>query len=69
MGAIVIVLGLYMVVWGKKHDYKPDSIEDLPVKHCTSANEGSCKCSKVEVVATRTGGTAVTGDERIDNQA
>ncbi|XP_057742731.1 WAT1-related protein At2g37460-like [Arachis stenosperma] len=36
IGAIVIVLGLYLVVWGKSKDYKPPSNEPvLPAKQVT----------------------------------
>lgn len=43
IGAVVIILGLYLVVWGKSKDYDtPSSIikdEALPVKESTVSNE------------------------------
>ncbi|KAK6140176.1 hypothetical protein DH2020_026174 [Rehmannia glutinosa] len=48
VGAIVIVMGLYFVVWGKKNDYETPLIEEkgIPVKQSTSSNV----CSNLEVV-------------------
>lgn len=42
VGAIVIILGLYMVVWGKTKDYKSSSIEEqeTPVNQSGDANNG-----------------------------
>ncbi|XP_047979701.1 WAT1-related protein At2g37460-like [Salvia hispanica] len=55
VGAGVIVLGLYFVVWGKQKDYKSPSMEiqeDIPVKQSDA--------SKLEVVANN-----VESDERL----
>ncbi|KAG8376447.1 hypothetical protein BUALT_Bualt09G0064300 [Buddleja alternifolia] len=49
LGAIVIVVGLYFVVWGKKNDYGSPLIEDqkIPVKQSINLKD---KCSNLEVV-------------------
>ncbi|XP_051131582.1 WAT1-related protein At2g37460-like [Andrographis paniculata] len=40
MGAVVIVLGLYLVVWGKEKDYEtPSTEEKLPVQKCLEGCE------------------------------
>ncbi|KAK6140320.1 hypothetical protein DH2020_025957 [Rehmannia glutinosa] len=48
VGAFVIVMGLYFVVWGKKNDYESPLVEEkeIPVKQNTSSNV----CSNLEVV-------------------
>ncbi|XP_073036877.1 WAT1-related protein At2g37460-like [Primulina eburnea] len=54
VGAIVIVIGLYFVVWGKKKDYEPHLIaelEFLPTKQSKNLDEQSDGCPNLEVVA------------------
>ncbi|KAL3628593.1 hypothetical protein CASFOL_027639 [Castilleja foliolosa] len=54
VGAIVIVMGLYFVVWGKKKDYESPKIEEqeiIPVKQSTTKlGEGIFVNSNLEVV-------------------
>ncbi|KAI3474063.1 hypothetical protein Pfo_028851 [Paulownia fortunei] len=54
VGAIVIVMGLYFVVWGKRKDYESPLIQEqeIPVKQSTNMNDGSNGCSNLEVVTT-----------------
>lgn len=50
VGAFVIVMGLYFVVWGKQKDYKSPSmeVEEIPVKQTKVSTEYS-NSSKLEV--------------------
>ncbi|KAL6574758.1 hypothetical protein OROMI_012043 [Orobanche minor] len=55
VGAIVIVMGLYFVVWGKNKDYKSSRIEEqeIPVKQNTTNNtmkDGSIVNSHIDIV-------------------
>ncbi|KAL6534253.1 hypothetical protein OROHE_013178 [Orobanche hederae] len=55
VGAIVIVMGLYFVVWGKNKDYKSSRIEEqeIPVKQNTTNNtmkNGSIVNSHIDIV-------------------
>ncbi|GER28634.1 nodulin MtN21 /EamA-like transporter family protein [Striga asiatica] len=55
VGAIVIVMGLYFVVWGKRKDYETPRVEEkeIPIKQGTNmSNGGSLVDSKLEVVTT-----------------
>lgn len=55
VGAVVIVIGLYFVVWGKKKDYEPHSVveqESLPIKQSKNLNEHGDGSSNFEVVTT-----------------
>ncbi|CAA0836433.1 WAT1-related protein [Striga hermonthica] len=54
VGAIVIVMGLYFVVWGKKKEYETPRVEEqkIPVKQGTiMSNGGSLVDSKLERMA------------------
>ncbi|KAI3447662.1 hypothetical protein Pfo_004327 [Paulownia fortunei] len=55
MGAIVIIIGLYLVVWGKRKDYtKSPSTEEqeiIPVNQSVNMNEGSNGNSNLEIIA------------------
>ncbi|KAL0409820.1 UNVERIFIED_CONTAM: WAT1-related protein [Sesamum latifolium] len=64
VGAIVIVVGLYFVVWGKKNDYQSPSVEEqeIPVKQSTNVNDMNSGNSNLEIV---TGGGGAEGDERV----
>lgn len=58
LGALVIVLGLYFVVWGKEKDYESPSneVQNLPVKQ-------SLECPKLEIVTRQSeAGTVNEGD-------
>lgn len=52
VGAIVIVMGLYLVIWGKKKDYKSQRIEEeaIPVKQMTEIDNNGNEHSIHEVV-------------------
>ncbi|KAL2250546.1 UNVERIFIED_CONTAM: WAT1-related protein [Sesamum indicum] len=67
VGAIVIVMGLYLVVWGKKKDYGSPSEgeEEIPVKQSTNGNDMNSGNSSLEIV---TGGGAAEGDERVTHK-
>lgn len=67
VGAIVIVMGLYLVVWGKKKDYRSPSEgeEEIPVKQSTNGNDMNSGNSSLEIV---TGGGAAEGDERVTHK-
>lgn len=63
VGAVVIVLGLYFVVWGKKKDYHQSPLvedQEIPVKQSTNQNRGSNP--DLEII---TKGGEVEGDERV----
>ncbi|KAL0375179.1 UNVERIFIED_CONTAM: WAT1-related protein [Sesamum radiatum] len=66
VGAIVIVVGLYFVVWGKKKDYKSPCVEEqeIPVKQSTNTNTNDMNSSNSNLeIVTRGGGAE--GDERV----
>ncbi|CAA3012647.1 WAT1-related At2g37460-like [Olea europaea subsp. europaea] len=68
VGAIVIVMGLYLVIWGKKKDYKSQRIEEeaIPVKQMTEIDNNGNEHSIHEVVninLSKEG--AVDGDEQL----
>lgn len=72
LGAIVIILGLYFVVWGKKNDHKSPAIkeQELPVKQMVNITDddtinghSSCACEVTIDHVSREG--AVAGDERL----
>ncbi|PIN15064.1 hypothetical protein CDL12_12295 [Handroanthus impetiginosus] len=65
VGAVVIVMGLYFVVWGKKNDYESPMIEDqeIPVKQSKNVNDGF---SNLEVVTSK--GGDVEGEERVNGK-
>ncbi|KAK4478584.1 hypothetical protein RD792_014070 [Penstemon davidsonii] len=55
IGAIVIVMGLYFVVWGKKKDYNSPLIEEekeIPVTQSVKLNDQSSVYSNLEIVTT-----------------
>ncbi|KAK4419112.1 WAT1-related protein [Sesamum alatum] len=64
VGAFVIVVGLYFVVWGKKNDYQSPSIgeQEIPVKQIADTNDINSGNSNLEIV---TRGGAMEGDERV----
>ncbi|KZV35057.1 hypothetical protein F511_04362 [Dorcoceras hygrometricum] len=73
VGAIVIVIGLYFVVWGKKKDYhEPDLAaqqESLPVKQGQNMNEHIDGSSSLEVVTTNPSEeAAVPRDQVVTNK-
>lgn len=55
IGAIVIIIGLYLVVWGKRKDYKSPSIEEQGIQ----VNQ---------IVDGYSGATAAVDEEVIDDQ-
>lgn len=72
LGAIVIILGLYFVVWGKKNDHKSPAIkeQEIPVKQMVNITDdgiinghSSCACEVTIDHVGREG--AVAGDERL----
>lgn len=70
LGAIVIILGLYFVVWGKKNDHKSPAIkeQEIPVKQMVNITDdgtinGHSSCEVTIDHVGREG--AVAGDERL----
>ena len=67
IGAVVIILGLYLVVWGKSIDYDTPSpiIKDeiLPAKQTTESNDKE-KFHSHEVITSSNFG-AITRDEQV----
>lgn len=67
IGAIVIVLGLYFVVWGKRKDYKPPSNESaLPAKQ--TPQEGNTRnehCTHEVITVSMLGAGITTRDEQV----
>lgn len=65
LGAITIVAGLYLVVWGKRKDYDYPSTEGLPTDTQTMNADTKCKENinheVVNINLSKEG--AVTGDE------
>ncbi|XP_027070725.1 WAT1-related protein At2g37460 [Coffea arabica] len=65
LGAITIVVGLYLVVWGKRKDYDCPSIEGLPTDIQMMSADTKCKENNnhevVNINSSKEG--AVTGDE------
>ena len=65
VGAIIIILGLYLVVWGKSKDYDSPSptIEDrLPAKQSVDDNNAKKQHSNLEVM---TGKESIAQDEQV----
>ncbi|CAI9779025.1 unnamed protein product [Fraxinus pennsylvanica] len=69
VGAIVIVLGLYLVIWGKKKDYKSPEIEEeaIQVKQMTemdsNGNKQHTNYESININVSREG--AVSGDKQL----
>ncbi|XP_073066599.1 WAT1-related protein At2g37460-like [Primulina eburnea] len=71
-GAVVIVIGLYLVVWGKKKDYEPHFVveqESLSIKQSENLNEHGDGSSNLEVVTTNvlSEEAAIPRDEHVNN--
>ncbi|KAK4392219.1 WAT1-related protein [Sesamum angolense] len=58
IGAVVIIVGLYFVVWGKRKDYKPPSAgeQEPPVNQSGNNDDQSNARSDLEIVAANASG-------------